>query len=69
MKRMKDTYWAMRGKELEKELRKLDIKRSKEPGKSFGKCASCEQETCLVAEVGLCGPCCFGEAGTVNGNW
>lgn len=22
-----------------------------------------------VGDVGLCGPCCFGEADTVGGNW
>lgn len=22
-----------------------------------------------VADTGLCGPCCFGEADTVGGNW
>lgn len=37
--------------------------------KSFGECDSCGFETVLVKDVGLCGPCCFGEADTINGNW
>lgn len=56
-------------KNIENELRKLDLERSKEPGKVFGECESCGMETTLVEEVGLCGPCCFGEAETANGNW
>lgn len=55
--------------QIEKELRVLDKKKVKEPGKIYGKCESCENLTCLVEEVGLCGPCCFGEAETANGNW
>lgn len=55
--------------ELEKELRQIDLERSKENGKCFGECESCGQETCLVKDVMLCGPCCFGEAETLNGNW
>lgn len=38
-------------------------------GKVWGECASCGYETVLVEEVGLCGPCCFGDAETLNGNW
>jgi hypothetical protein len=60
---------GMSTKQLEAELHKLDLVASKEKGKCFGKCESCEQETVLVKEAGLCGPCCFGEAETVNGNW
>lgn len=55
--------------DIEKMLRKIDLKKSKEKGKCFGRCESCDAETCLVEEVGLCGPCCFGEAETANGNW
>lgn len=36
--------------------------------KQWGKCESCGQEQPLT-EVGMCGPCTFGEADTVNGNW
>lgn len=56
-------------KQLEKELREIDLKKSKEPGKCFGRCESCDYKTVLVEEVMLCGPCCFGEAATANGNW
>ena len=56
-------------KQLEKELRAIDLKKSKDKGKCFGVCESCESETVLVEEVGLCGPCCFGEAATANGEW
>lgn len=35
----------------------------------WGTCDSCENEDVLVPEVGLCGPCCFGEAATAGGNW
>lgn len=56
-------------KQLEKELKAIDLEKSKEEGKSYGVCESCEQKTVLVKEVGLCGPCCFGEADTANGNW
>lgn len=56
-------------KKLKKEQEKMCREIAKEPGKMFGSCDSCEQETVLVEEVGLCGPCCFGEAETMNGNW
>lgn len=35
----------------------------------WGTCDSCENEDVIVPEVGLCGPCCFGEAATAGGNW
>jgi len=56
-------------KTLEKQLERLDRDRAKEPGKCFGECESCGYKTCLVKDVMLCGPCCFGEADTVNSNW
>ena len=57
-------------KKLEKEMRKHDMRVAQsEEGKIFGECESCGMETVLVEEVGLCGPCCFGEADTINGNW
>lgn len=31
-------------------------------------CENCGQ-TPTVHPVGLCGPCCFGEADTAGGNW
>jgi len=55
--------------EIQKKLIKLREKRAKEPGKCLGECQSCGLETVLVEAVGLCGPCCFGEADTINGNW
>ncbi len=56
-------------KKLEKKQEKKAKETAKEPGKSFGECMSCGWKTVLVEEVGLCGPCCFGEAETINGNW
>lgn len=32
------------------------------------KCGNCGQVP-TVHPTGLCGPCCFGEADTVDGNW
>lgn len=32
------------------------------------KCQNCESVP-TVGDTGLCGPCCFGEASTINGNW
>lgn len=56
-------------KDLEIEIETVGKKRAKEKGKVWGKCESCGQKTVLVKEVVLCGPCCFGEAETFNGNW
>lgn len=57
-------------KKLEEIQKKNDIKiASEDEDKEFGECKSCGFETVLVAEIGLCGPCCFGEADTINGNW
>jgi len=33
-----------------------------------GQCDVCEQSP-IVPATGLCGPCSFGEAETVHGNW
>lgn len=54
---------------LMKEQEKIAQQISKEPGKCFGECESCGSATVLVEEVGMCGPCTFGEADTINGNW
>lgn len=54
---------------LEKEIETLGRKRAKQKGKMWGECESCGEKTVLVKEVGLCGPCCFGEAETYNGDW
>lgn len=48
---------------------KVVAEASESDNKSFGECESCGQETVLVADIGMCGPCTFGEASTINGNW
>lgn len=55
--------------EIEQQLSDVEREKALEPGKDYGECESCGQTTVLVAEVSLCGPCCFGEASTLNGNW
>ena len=55
--------------QIDQEMTKLAKQRSKEKGKMWGRCESCEQLTCLQADVGLCGPCCWGESDTAYGNW
>jgi hypothetical protein len=55
--------------QLTKELHEADVKKSKEEGKYFGKCDSCESKTVLMEETDMCGPCSTGEADTSNGNW
>lgn len=60
---------GMTVKELEAQHRATALKNSKQKGKRFGVCDSCKQETCLVADIGMCGPCCFGESATIDGNW
>lgn len=52
-------------KERSHSKRKLDSLDDKE----WGICMSCGFETFLVEDLGLCGPCCWGEAETINGNW
>ena len=55
--------------DIEKEIEAVGKKRAKGKNKMWGVCDSCEQKTVLVADVGLCGPCCFGESETYNGNF
>ena len=55
--------------QIDKEHIKLAKKRSKEKGKMWGRCESCNNLTCLQVDVGLCGPCCWGESETAYGNW
>lgn len=55
--------------QIDEHFEKNARKESKKKGKIWGECESCGMETCLVEEVGLCGPCCFGEAETFAGNW
>jgi len=54
---------------LEKEIKKLEMQRSKEPGKYYGECSCCESETVLSDLTDMCGPCTFGESDTIMGNW
>ena len=54
---------------IRKEMLAHDKDKAKEDGKMFGECDSCGFETVLVADLGMCGPCTFGEAETANGNW
>lgn len=48
-------------------------KRKREKDDPFGKDYSRKCEVCgqkpVVQAVGLCGPCTFGEADTIDGNW
>lgn len=37
--------------------------------KDWGECESCGQTLPLVHETGMCGPCTFGEASTIFGDW
>ena len=37
--------------------------------KYMGVCSSCEQATALSMQSDMCGPCTFGEAETIMGNW
>lgn len=56
-------------KALEKKQKKQNKEIATEDGKCFGECEACGFETVLVEAVGMCGPCTFGEAETLNGNW
>ena len=58
-----------KAEDIQKEIDALGKKRAKEKGKVWGKCDSCDDKTVLVEEAHLCGPCCFGEAETYNGNF
>jgi hypothetical protein len=70
-----DTMMRMQNGESPEEIRRSEIKEGKarvksdKKNKSWGECESCQYETVLVKEVGLCGPCCFGESATYNGNF
>lgn len=54
-----------------KELKRIGMERIKADKlhKMWGKCDTCQFETVLSKESGMCGPCTFGEAETINGNW
>jgi hypothetical protein len=51
------------------QIKRLEKVRSQEKGKYYGECIACEQETVLLKETEMCGPCTFGEAETLYGNW
>ena len=54
-----------------KKFKKDTIPPSKEPDMEpdwEGKCENCG-ESPIVPATGMCGPCTFGEADTLNGNW
>lgn len=55
--------------DLEREIEEIGKERAKEEGKLWGECDVCDQETVIVEETGMCGPCTFGEAETYNGNF
>jgi len=53
----------------EKEQREAFLINAKEGDKDWDtECEVCEGKP-TVHPTGLCGPCCFGEAATINGNW
>jgi len=48
-------------------LEKKEIDEDTKPDWS-GKCENCDASP-IVPVTGMCGPCTFGEAETINGNW
>jgi hypothetical protein len=48
---------------------KVELAPRKTGSKVWGHCDVCDMYTLLVYPTGLCGPCCFGESETLNGNW
>ncbi len=60
----------MNQNEIEAELKRRGLEMCKhDDEKAWGACDVCGYETVLVAQAGMCGPCTFGEADTINGNW
>lgn len=58
----------MRRKEnMQQEKSKKEKNSDFEPDWS-GKCDACDMSP-VVPASGMCGPCTFGEANTINGNW
>lgn len=65
---MSDRY-AITRREIEKRLRRDRIARLKDGAKDYDThCTNCNAVP-TVHPTELCGPCCFGEAETINGNW
>lgn len=55
--------------ENEKRLKKERVAALKDGDKDYDTpCSNCDAKS-TVHPTGLCGPCCFGEAETINGNW
>ncbi|MNH19235.1 hypothetical protein D3C81_441920 [compost metagenome] len=56
-------------KRKEQQSRKEFLAKAKDGDKDWTKpCENCDAVP-TVHPFGLCGPCCFGEADTINGNW
>lgn len=54
---------------LEEQLKRNEAIAARDPGKILGECEVCGFDTVLVEITGMCGPCTWGEADTINGNW
>jgi len=67
-----DTLVAVRWRRLDAMIdKKSDINKKPDPDTEpdwTGSCEVCGQSPILPA-TGMCGPCTFGEADTVGGNW
>ncbi len=48
--------------------KKREEKKTEPKDKEWGNCESCGNWQPLT-EAGMCGPCTFGEADTIDGNW
>lgn len=49
--------------------RKSKKRKPVKPEPEWGTCESCKQYLPIVKETGMCGPCTFGEADTIMGDW
>lgn len=65
----KEFIEGLRNASRHKKKKKPKLRTFRKYGKTTGKCDVCAMDTFLVEDTGLCGPCCFGEAETINGNW
>ena len=63
---MRDKYGINNRKSKPKEITN---KKKEVPDKNWGKACQCCGSYPTVRDTGLCGPCCFGEAETIGGNW
>lgn len=53
----------------EKKQREAFLLNAKDGDKDWDTECECCAAKPTVHPTGLCGPCCFGEAETINGNW